>query len=99
MAHGEALRVRVIKAVVENGLSRNEAARIFRVGIVSAIRWVDAFEKTRRTKPLAVGGDRRSVLKAHRDWLLALRRAENDLTLDAIRNPMAFAHDSINYDC
>jgi transposase len=32
MAHGEALRIRVIKAVVEDGLSRNEAARIFRVG-------------------------------------------------------------------
>ena len=29
MAHGEALRIRVIKAVVEDGLSRNEAARIF----------------------------------------------------------------------
>jgi transposase len=28
MAHGEALRIRVIKAVVEDGLSRNEAARI-----------------------------------------------------------------------
>lgn len=36
MAHGEALRIRVIKAVVEDGLSRNEAARIFRVGIASA---------------------------------------------------------------
>ena len=42
MAHGEALRIRVIKAVVEDGLSRNEAARIFRVGIASAIRWVKA---------------------------------------------------------
>ena len=43
MAHGEALRIRVIKAVIEDGLSRNEAARIFRVGIASAIRWVKAF--------------------------------------------------------
>jgi len=49
MAHGEALRIRVIKAVVEDGLSRNEAARIFRVGIASAIRWVKAFDETRRT--------------------------------------------------
>ena len=55
MAHGEALRIRVIKAVVEDGLSRNEAARIFRVGIASAIRWVTAFEETRRTAPLPVG--------------------------------------------
>jgi putative transposase len=66
MAHGEALRIRVIKAVVDDGLSRNEAARIFRVGIASAIRWVNAFEETRRTAPLPTGGDRRSVLKPYR---------------------------------
>jgi putative transposase len=48
MAHRKALRIRVIKAVVEDGLSRNEAARIFRVGIASAIRWVKAFERAAR---------------------------------------------------
>ena len=69
MAHGEAVRIRVIKAVFEDGLSRNEAARIFRVGIASAIRWVKVFEETRRTEALPTGGDRRSVLKPHRDWL------------------------------
>ena len=79
MAHGEALRIRVIKAVVEDGLSRNETARIFRVGIASAIRWVKAFEETHRTTALPTGGDRRSMLKPHRDWLLELRRKENDL--------------------
>ena len=92
MAHGEALRIRVIKAVVEDGLSRNEAARIFRVGIASAIRWVNAFEETRRTAPLPTGGDRRSVLKPHRNWLLELRRKENDLTLDAITERLLRTH-------
>ncbi|MGY4319550.1 transposase [Bradyrhizobium sp. JR3.5] len=52
----QTLRIRVIKAVVEDGLSRNEAARIFRVGIASALRWVSAFEVTRRTTPLPTGG-------------------------------------------
>jgi transposase len=82
----------VIKAVVEDGLSRNEAARIFRVGIASAIRWVNAFEETRRTAPLPTGGDRRSVLKPHRNWLLELRRKENDLTLDAIAERLLRTH-------
>jgi transposase len=82
----------VIKAVIEDGLSRNEAARIFRVGIASAIRWVSAFEETRRTMPLPTGGDRRSVLKPHRDWLLDLRRKENDLTLDAIAERLVRTH-------
>jgi len=92
MAHAEALRVRVIKAVVEDGLSRNAAARIFRVGIASAIRWVNSFQQTNRTAALPVGGDRRSVLKPHRDWLLDLRRKENDLTLDAIADRLLQAH-------
>lgn len=92
MAHGEALRIRVIKAVVEDGLSRNEAARIFRVGIASAIRWVSAFERTQRTAAFPTGGDRRSVLKPHRTWLLELRRNENDLTLDVIAERLFRAH-------
>jgi putative transposase len=92
MAHGEALRIRVIKAVVEDGLSRNAAARVFRVGIASAIRWVNAFEETRRTAALPVGGDRRSVLKPHRSWLLELRRKENDLTLDVIAERLLGTH-------
>ena len=92
MSYGEALRIRVIKAVVEDGLSRNEAARIFRVGIASAIRWVSAFEQTQHTAALPTGGDRRSVLKPHRTWLLELRRKENDLTLDAIAERLLRTH-------
>ena len=92
MAHGEALRIRVIKAVVEDGLSRNEAARIFRVGIASAVRWVKEFEETRRTSALPTGGDQRSVLKPHRNWLVELRRKENDLTLNAIAERLLRSH-------
>jgi transposase len=80
----EDLRVRVICAVVEAGLSRRAAARRFMVSEASAVRWVAAYKETGRTKPLAMGGDHRSVLKAERDWLLRLRREENDLTLEAI---------------
>jgi putative transposase len=84
MAHGEDLRIRVVKAIVEDGLSRNEAAKVFRVGVASAIRWVDAYEAEGRTKALPMGGDRRSVFAPCRDWLLSLRREENDLTLDQL---------------
>jgi putative transposase len=84
MAHSDDLRIRVIKAVVEDGLSRNQAAKVFRVGITTAIRWVDAYERDGRTSTLPMGGDRRSVLTDCREWLLALRRKENDLTLDEL---------------
>ena len=66
MAHGKALRIRVIKAVVEDGLSRTRSRR-------RAAR--------RLCGSTGIG---RSVLKQHRNWLLELRRKENDLTLDAI---------------
>jgi transposase len=72
--------------------SRNEATQIFRVGIANAIRWVKAFEETSRTAALPTGGDRRSVLKPHRDWLLELRRKENDRTLDAIAGRLLRTH-------
>ena len=80
----EDLRVRAIAAVLEEGLSRREAARRFKVGEASVIRWVAVYEESGRTQPLNSGGDKRSKLKPHRDWLLSLRRAENDLTLEAV---------------
>jgi transposase len=92
MAHSEELRIRVVKAVVEDGLSRNEAAEVFRVGIASAVRWVAVYEQEGRTAPLPMGGDRRCELKAHRAWLLQLRRAENDLTLEAIAERLLAEH-------
>jgi transposase len=84
MAHSVDLRIRVIKAVAEDGLSRNQAGRIFRVGVATVIRWMDAYEGEERTQARPMGGDRRSVLKPCRDWLLSLRRTENDLTLDQV---------------
>jgi putative transposase len=80
----EDLRVRAIAAVVEEGLSRREAARRFKVGEASVVRWVAVYEESGRTHPLNSGGDKRSKLKPHRDWLLSLRRCENDLTLEAV---------------
>jgi transposase len=80
----EDLRVRAIEAVLEDGLSRREAARRFKVGDASVIRWVAAYEADSRTRPLRVGRKKASKLDACRDWLLELRRRENDLTLEAI---------------
>ena len=74
------LRSRVV-AEVEAGGSRRGAARRFKVGASSAIRWVvlkaktGSLEPQRRRQP-------RSPLEAHADWLLALTAAEPDLTLE-----------------
>jgi len=44
MALSDDLRKRVVGAVVEDGLSRNAAARLFKISIASAVRWVKQFE-------------------------------------------------------
>jgi putative transposase len=82
--HSEDLRVRLIEAVEEDGLSRHEAARRFKVGVSSAVRWVAAHREEGRTQARPMGGDRRSVLKPERDWLLALIAGDNDVTLEAV---------------
>ena len=91
-ARSEDLRIRVIAAVAEDGLSRRAAARRFKVSEASAVRWVAAFNETGRRARLPMGGDRRSVLKAHREWLLSLRLNENDLTLATIAARLLAEH-------
>lgn len=76
------LRMRVV-AEFESGSSRRAAARRFKVGASSAIRWValkaatGSVEPRRSRKP-------RSPLEAHAAWLLALTAAEPDLTLEQV---------------
>jgi transposase len=82
-AYSQDLRDRVIAAVEEEGLSRREAARRYRIGEATAVRWLQAIRQGRRV-PCAQGGDRRSRLPAHAAWLLALIEAEADLTLAAV---------------
>ena len=81
MALSDDLRKRVIEAVVEDGMSRNAAAKRFGVSIPSAIRWVKRFETTGEIAPKPIGGDQRSKrIEAHRDSLLKLIRRAPDIT-------------------
>lgn len=88
----EDLRVRAIEAVVRDGLSRREAARRFKVGEASVVRWVAAYKEDGRTRPLPAGTHKVSRLKACRVWLLELRRKENDLTLEALGERLLAVH-------
>jgi transposase len=82
MALSDDLRERVVKAVVEEGMSRNAAAKRFGVSIPSAVRWVKRFETTGEMSPAPSGGDQRSKrIEAHRDYLLGLVRRTPDITL------------------
>ena len=86
------LRERVVLAVEQDGLSRREAARRYRVNASTAVKWLQRYHRTGRCELQPVGGDRRSQLPAHRDWILALVEAEPDLTLRALGERLEVAH-------
>ncbi len=82
------LRVRVVGGVRE-GMSRHASAARFGVSASSAIRWAKLEEETGSVEPKPMGGDRHSKLLDHRDFLLALVKAEPDLTITEIRGRLA----------
>jgi putative transposase len=75
------LRERVVAAVVKEGLSRNQAALRFGVGISTAITWVRRFLETGSAAPGKIGGYRQKSIRGEdREWLLR-RIKERDFTL------------------
>jgi transposase len=82
MALSNDLRKRVVEAVVEGRLSRNAAAKRFKVSVASTVRWVKRYETTGKISPAPSGGDRRSGrVEAQREYLLGLIRRTPDVTL------------------
>lgn len=89
-SYGVALRDRVIKAVQAGSSARGAAAR-FDVGVATAIRWVRLWRET--GSPLNAPPKKRgSKFDPHRDWLMALRREEPDLTLQALAERLYDEH-------
>ena len=78
--YSEEFRRRVLEEVAE-GNSRRGAARRFKVGASSAIRWKKRLDTTGSAAPAPRAGKSRSPLEAHAPWLLALIAAEPDLSL------------------
>lgn len=75
------LRERVVAAVESGGLSRNEAARRFGIGISTAINWVRRFQETGSVAPGQMGGHKPKAIRgAHHAWLVE-RIQERDFTL------------------
>lgn len=75
------LRERVVRAVLDGGLSRNKAAARFGVAVSTANLWVKLFQATGMVQHGQIGGHKPAALSgAHRDWLLA-RCKGGDFTL------------------
>jgi len=79
------LRARAV-AMVEEGESRREVARVLNLAPSTAVRWLDQWNTTGSIEAKPGTGHSRSPLKAHERWLLDLVAREPDLTLEEIRN-------------
>jgi transposase len=74
------LRKRVV-AAIEGGLSCNQAAKQFGIGISTAIGWARRLRETGSVEPGKMGGHRpKAISGEHRVWLLQ-RVKDGDFTL------------------
>jgi len=65
------LRERLVAAVVSGGLSCNQAAKQFGVGISTAIGWVRRLRESGSVAPGKMGGHKpKAISGPHRDWVL-----------------------------
>jgi transposase len=78
-------------------LSRQRAAKLFRVAVSTVIGWVDAWREEGRLAAKPMGGDHSSRLKAERAWLLERIAAAPDLTLEEIRAELAARGKHVGY--
>jgi putative transposase len=91
------LRERVVASVLTGGLSRNEAARRFGVGISTAINWVRRFQETGSVAPSKIGGYRpKAIVGEYRDWLVE-RLTGKDFTLRGLVAELAEGGLKVDY--
>jgi len=82
------LRVRLAR-YVQSGHSRREAAKVFEVGVSSAIRIVARYQKTGSVEPDRQGGDRRGKMKAVGDYVLRRVAEMPDISLAELTSELA----------
>src|SRR6266851_4258087 len=83
------LRERAV-ALVDDGRSRREVARLFKIGVSSVIRWCQRARATGSPAAKPMGRRRgQFVLLPERDWLLARITAKPDLTLRGMQAELA----------
>ncbi len=74
------------------------AASIFKVSVSTAIRRANRMADTGSCAAKRSGGDGRSKdVETRADWLLALNRAEPDLTLAEIQTRLKEAHGALGF--
>ena len=83
------LRLRVVRAVEEEGMSRNRAAARFGIAVRTAERWVDEFRASGSLSPRKMGNTSPPKLTPHRETVLSQLEAEPDITIEGLRHALA----------
>jgi transposase len=84
------LRRRACDLVIEEGVSCREAARRFKVGASSVIRWCAQFRRTGDVTPHKRGGDQLSGrIEAQAAFILERVAAKRDITLKELQAELA----------
>jgi putative transposase len=82
------LRERAVSAVEEGASVRSVAAR-FGVAVSSVVKWRQRYRGTGSVSPNRIGGYRRPVLDAHRDFIAERIRQTPHLTLHGLKDELA----------
>jgi putative transposase len=83
------LRLRVVRAVEEEGMSRRAAAARFGIAIRTAVRWVGSYRSKGSLDPAKMGNPSPPKLTAHREAVLALLEERPDYTIEGLRHDLA----------
>jgi putative transposase len=83
------LRLRVVRAVEEEGMSRRAAADRFGVAVRTAVRWVRDYRALGSVAPRKMGNPSPPKLTPHRATVLALLDARPDITIEGLRHDLA----------
>ena len=95
--YSEDIRKRVVAAVVTGGLSCNQAAKQFGIGISTAIGWVRRLRETGSVAPGKMGGHKpKAISGEHRVWLLQ-RIRDRDFTLRGLVAELAARGLKVDY--
>jgi|SRR5690606_3593257 len=82
------LRERVLAAVLNGESCRSIAAR-FDVAPSSVVKWSQRYRTTGSIRPGKVGGHRKPVLNAHREFILERINSAPNMTLQRMQNELA----------
>jgi putative transposase len=83
------LRLRVVRAVAEEGMTRRAAAARFGVAIRTAVRWVAEFRSSGSLAPRKMGNPTPPKLSSHRHTVLGLLSEQPDHTIEGLRDALA----------